>query len=87
MIDRYPQVKAILCGHIHQDLDRTYHGVRVLATPSTCIQFMPDSDDFALDHNNPGWRYLELTKDGRIITSVHRISGDQFKPKLDAEGY
>ena len=87
VIDRYPQVKAVLCGHIHQDLDRIYHGVRVLATPSTCIQFMPDSDDFALDHNNPGWRYLELTNNGQVITNVDRIHGDKFKPKLDAAGY
>ncbi|WP_043128833.1 3',5'-cyclic-AMP phosphodiesterase [Photobacterium leiognathi] len=87
VVEKHPQVKAILCGHIHQELDRMYRGVRVLATPSTCIQFLPDSDDFALDQENPGWRYLELTPKGDVITHVHRLEGDQFKPTFDAAGY
>lgn len=87
VIEQYTQVKAVLCGHIHQALDRIYRGVKVLATPSTCIQFLPDSDDFALDQKNPGWRYLTLTAQGEIFTQVHRIDGEQFKPNFDSEGY
>ncbi|MEJ2765753.1 3',5'-cyclic-AMP phosphodiesterase [Photobacterium sp. MCCC 1A19761] len=87
VVDKYPQVKAILCGHIHQELDRLCRGVRVLATPSTCIQFLPDSHDFALDPQNPGWRYLELTNQGEVITQVSRIAGEQFQPQFDAGGY
>ncbi|WP_407676586.1 3',5'-cyclic-AMP phosphodiesterase [Photobacterium obscurum] len=87
VVDKYPRVKAVLCGHIHQELDRLYHGVRVLATPSTCIQFQPDSSDFALDRQNPGWRYLELTNDGQVLTSVSRLKGEHFSPQFDAGGY
>ncbi|PSW15094.1 3',5'-cyclic-AMP phosphodiesterase [Photobacterium sanctipauli] len=87
VVDKYPQVKAILCGHIHQELDRIYHGVRVLATPSTCIQFQPDSHDFALDRQNPGWRMLELTAQGQLLTQVYRIEGSQFTPQFDSAGY
>ncbi|MGF1714894.1 3',5'-cyclic-AMP phosphodiesterase [Photobacterium chitinilyticum] len=87
VVDKYPQVKAILCGHIHQELDRIHHGVRVLATPSTCIQFQPDSNDFALDKLNPGWRYLELMGDGRVLTSISRLQGRCFTPQFDAGGY
>lgn len=87
VVDRYPQVQAILCGHIHQELDRLCRGVRVLATPSTCIQFLPDSHDFALDPQNPGWRYLELKSDGEVITQVSRLEGHHFQPQFDAGGY
>lgn len=68
-------------------MDRIHRGVRVLATPSTCIQFLPDSDDFALDQVTPGWRYLELTATGDIITQVERLEGDVFQPTFDSAGY
>ncbi|MGF1725221.1 3',5'-cyclic-AMP phosphodiesterase [Photobacterium nomapromontoriensis] len=87
VVARYPQVRAVLCGHIHQELDHQYQGVRVLATPSTCIQFQPDSHDFALDQNGPGWRYLELTPSGEIKTQVSRLEGHDFTPRFDAAGY
>ncbi|MCG3865011.1 MULTISPECIES: 3',5'-cyclic-AMP phosphodiesterase [unclassified Photobacterium] len=87
VIDKHTQVNAILCGHIHQELDRIHRGVRVLATPSTCIQFLPDSDDFALDQETPGWRYLELTAAGDIITHVERLEGNVFQPTFDSAGY
>ncbi len=87
VLARHPQVKAVLCGHIHQELDCLYQGVRVMATPSTCIQFQPDSHDFALDNNNPGWRILELLADGQIDTQVYRLTGRQFTPQFDAAGY
>ncbi|KDM92440.1 3',5'-cyclic-AMP phosphodiesterase [Photobacterium galatheae] len=87
VISRYPQVKAVLCGHIHQELDVLHQGVRVLATPSTCIQFMPDSHDFALDQSNPGWRWLALRPTGEIDTQVERVRKRSFSPQFDAAGY
>ncbi|MDX1303406.1 3',5'-cyclic-AMP phosphodiesterase [Photobacterium sp.] len=87
VIGKYPKVSTILCGHIHQELDLTYRGVRVLATPSTCIQFLPDSSDFALDKITPGWRHLELTRDGQLHTAVSRLQGSGFTPDFEAVGY
>ncbi|WP_330960448.1 3',5'-cyclic-AMP phosphodiesterase [Photobacterium sp. 53610] len=87
VISRFPQVKAVLCGHIHQELDVLHQGVRVLATPSTCIQFMPDSHDFALDQLNPGWRWLALMPTGEIDTRIERVRKRSFSPQFDAAGY
>ncbi|UTM56896.1 3',5'-cyclic-AMP phosphodiesterase [Photobacterium sp. CCB-ST2H9] len=87
VISRFPQVKAVLCGHIHQELDVLHQGVRVLATPSTCIQFMPDSHDFALDQSNPGWRWLALMPTGEIDTRIERVRKRSFSPQFDAAGY
>jgi len=75
LIDRFPQVRAVLCGHIHQALDTMHGNVRILGTPSTCMQFMPLQDDFRLDGVSPGYRWLELLPDGTIHTAVERIAG------------
>jgi len=73
IIDRHPQVRGILWGHVHQELDRMYKGIKMMASPSTCIQFLPMSDEFAVDPIPPGYRWLELHPDGRIVTGIRRI--------------
>jgi Icc protein len=70
IIDASPQVRAVVCGHVHQASDRERNGVRFLSTPSTCAQFLPGSTFFALDERPPGLRWLELHPDGRIDTEV-----------------
>lgn len=61
----YPRAKYLLCGHIHQELDLNWNGRRLLATPSTCVQFKPHCSNFTLDTISPGWRTLELLLTGR----------------------
>lgn len=87
IIDRYPQTRALLWGHIHQEIDQPRGGLRLLATPSTCIQFKPRSDDFALDDLPPGYRWLRLLADGEIETAVSRVEGYAFKPDFSSDGY
>lgn len=83
----YPNVKAILHGHIHQEVDGQWQGIRVLATPSTCIQFKPNCNAFTLDLLPAGWRELNLYPDGRIETYVKRLENHDFLPNLSAKGY
>jgi len=73
VIDRYPQVKLVLFGHIHQEFDNWRHKVRYLGTPSTCVQFKPRSTNFALDQLKPGFRLLYLYPDGNYSTQVERV--------------
>ncbi|MFD2176377.1 3',5'-cyclic-AMP phosphodiesterase [Veronia pacifica] len=80
-------VRAVVCGHIHQSLDKMHQDVRVLASPSTCIQFKPNSDDFAIDNLNPGWQWLELLPDGQLVSKVERLTGIDFKPDMGSSGY
>lgn len=71
----HPQVRAIVCGHIHQALDMTVHGVRVLAVPSTCRQFLPHCESPTLDAEaQPGFRRLRLFPTGRLETEVIRVA-------------
>ncbi|HSP00723.1 MAG TPA: 3',5'-cyclic-AMP phosphodiesterase [Thioalkalivibrio sp.] len=73
ILDRHPQVRGVLFGHIHQDFEATRRGVRLIGSPSTCLQFLPGSKDFALDALPPAWRQLTLHPDGRIETRVHYV--------------
>jgi 3',5'-cyclic-AMP phosphodiesterase len=74
LTDRHPNVRAIVWGHIHQSHDSRRKGVRLLGTPSTCVQFLPQSDLFAVDAAAPGYRRLTLRADGTIDTEVVRVA-------------
>ncbi|CAM2944250.1 3',5'-cyclic-AMP phosphodiesterase [Vibrio mytili] len=87
VVERFSNVKAVLCGHVHQNMDVLHNGVRVMATPSTCVQFKPNSDDFALDCKSPGWRELELHATGDITTNVSRLPDGLFQPDFSSNGY
>lgn len=87
VVERHSNVKALLCGHVHQDMDVEHYGVKVMATPSTCVQFKPNSNDFALDKTSPGWRELELHSDGTVTTQVKRLPNGVFQPDFNASGY
>lgn len=69
----YDNVRAVLCGHVHQTFDQEANGVRWLGTPSTCIQFAPGSAEFALDEQMPGYRWLHLYDEGQLDTGVSRV--------------
>jgi Icc protein len=70
IVDNSKRVRGIIWGHVHQASDRRRHGVRLMSTPSTCTQFLPNSDSFALDSRPPGYRWLNLMANGRIDTDV-----------------
>lgn len=73
LVNEFPRVRAVLCGHIHQELDVINRGVRLMGTPSTCYQFKPGSERFTLDEKPSGYRILNLFPDGHIETRVLRV--------------
>lgn len=87
IVTRFEKVRSILYGHIHQELDFLHDGVRCLCSPSTCIQFKPEVQDFALDVLNPGYRSLKLFEDGNIETEVHRVEGSTLEADYNSSGY
>lgn len=70
IVREHSNVRGVLWGHVHQSLDSFVQGVRFMSTPSTCAQFVPGSEDFAIDDRPPGYRVLELMPDGAIATEV-----------------
>ena len=73
VIDSHRHVRAVVWGHVHQVFDARRGNVRLFATPSTCAQFLPHSDRYAVDSRPPGYRHFELHDDGRIDTSVRWV--------------
>jgi len=86
-VARHPSIHALIWGHVHQTFERRVGGVALLATPSTCVQFLPKSDNFALDRLPPGYRWLDLYPDGRIDTGVSRIDAYPEPLRLSHAGY
>jgi Icc protein len=70
VIDRHDNVRGIAWGHVHQASDHERNGVTLFITPSTCAQFLPNSDVFKMDTRPPGYRWLNLMPDGSIETEV-----------------
>lgn len=87
MLTPYGERSLIISGHVHQESDSVVSGVRMLTTPSTCVQFAPKSADFALDDLPPGYRSLRLNADGSVQTEVVRVSDENNRPLLGSSGY
>lgn len=71
---QHDNIRGLVFGHAHQPLDTTLDGTRLLCTPSTCRQFRPGSDSFAVDDEPPAYRRLELEADGGIRSEVIRVN-------------
>jgi Icc protein len=70
VLDAHAQVRAIVWGHVHQCFDARRRGVRLLATPSTSAQFLPQADNFTVDARPPAYRRFTLHEDGTLDTEV-----------------
>jgi Icc protein len=60
LISRSPQVRAISCGHVHQESVGTLGRSVVLTVPSTGVQFKPLSSTIRVDSIAPGFRIFSL---------------------------
>lgn len=80
-------IKAIFTGHVHQQVETLFAGVPLLTTPSTCFQFAPGQDDFGLDSLPPGYRRIQLYRDGSFDSQV--IYLDDYPESVDVgiQGY
>lgn len=76
------RLRAIVFGHAHQEVTGHCAKVPVYGTPSTCFQFKPGSQQFALDDEHPGYRWLELAEDGGLATEVRRVTTFAIEPVL-----
>jgi len=87
ILRQYESVRAVVYGHIHQTLDLEHEGIKFFCTPSTCIQFKPHVEDFALDLLSPAYRWFDLNPDGSIYTQVERLQNYDIQVDKDADGY
>lgn len=76
LLERHRQVRVLVSGHAHQAWQARRGTLLLCGTPSTCFQFLPGAEDFALDDQPPGWRRLRLFPDGHVVTRVERLTGN-----------
>lgn len=87
VLAKHQQVKAVICGHVHQDSLNLWQHIQFLSTPATSVQFKPKSHDFALDAQAPGYRCLYLKANGEFTTEVHRLNNFEQHINNDISGY
>lgn len=87
LLERFPQARALLWGHVHQTFDQMRGSLRLLASPSTCVQFEPGSVDFKVGEQAPGYRWLRLHADGTLETGVSRVDDFAFAVDYGGTGY
>ena len=73
VVEKFSTVRCAIFGHLHQEIDIEHKGIRLLCSPSTCTQFVPNAKNFKLDSIHPGYRRLLLYEDGVIDTKVIRL--------------
>jgi Icc protein len=70
MLTRYKRVKLVLSGHAHQPLNALISGITILGTPSTCYQFKPNSNNFAITNKPACYRWVSLSPNGDIASKI-----------------
>lgn len=86
IVERHSQVRLVLFGHVHQEVNARWGDTHLYGCPSTCFQFAPGSEEFRVDNADPGYRRVVLEDDGGIETSLHRVSASPVAD-LEADGY
>lgn len=87
LIEKHKQVKCVLWGHVHQRFHEKHKGIDWIATPSSCVQFKPRSQEFSAGDEAPGYRYLYLYSNGCVETVLHRIDTLEYTVDYAIKGY
>jgi Icc protein len=69
-------VRGVIFGHVHQQIDQIQHGIRCIGSPSTCVQFAPNTLTFTPDSLPPAYRWLDLHDDGSLKTNIHFVEDE-----------
>lgn len=73
VLQNFPQVKAVTCGHVHQEIYAEIDQIKLFSAPASCFQFTPKSIDFSIDDTAPGYRIFELHANGSLKSECHRL--------------
>ena len=83
----YPQVKAVTCGHVHQQITQTIANIAYFSAPATCFEFRPHSAEFGVTDTPPGYRVFELNPDGTLQSACYTLSEPLRGLTLQAHAY
>jgi Icc protein len=73
VLQAYPEVRWVICGHVHTDQVMQRDGMTVLTTPSTCVQLSKVSQTPKIFPGPPGFRLIQV-KGLALSTSVFSLT-------------
>jgi 3',5'-cyclic AMP phosphodiesterase CpdA len=75
VLKQYPEVRGIVCGHVHLDQMIQRDGLTMLTTPATCFQISKLSQTRKILPGPPGFRLIHI-KAGELSTRVFHLPAD-----------
>jgi len=87
VIRNNPNIQGVIHGHVHQNHEDSIANTPIYSAPSTCFQFKPLSEEFAVDNIAPGYRWLHLQENGSIKTDVIRLDKAPDNLEKNSAGY
>jgi len=75
VLRQYPEVRWMICGHVHLDQEIQRDGLTMLTTPATCFQVSKVSQTRKTLPGPPGFRVVRLTGD-EFSTRVLHLHGE-----------
>lgn len=78
VLQRHPQVRAVLFGHVHQPRIWGYRGVVFASVPALAFQFSPTEQETNGRHitrETPGFRVIRARGGGRFESALHYLDG------------
>jgi Icc protein len=73
-LDEHPQVRWLICGHVHLDQAIQRGGLTMLSTPSTCVQLSKTSQTGKMLPGPPAFRVVDVAG-ARLSTRVLHLNG------------
>jgi Icc protein len=70
LISARPRVRAVISGHVHQEVSGSIGGAPVHTTPAVGPQFRPRTASLEIDPGPPAYRIVELHPAGTWSTTV-----------------
>ena len=74
LLQMYPAVRWVICGHVHTDQVMQRDGITVMTTPSTCVQLSKVSQTPKILPGPPGFRLVQV-KGLALSTRVFYLHG------------
>lgn len=74
LLQTYPAVRWVICGHVHTDQVMQRDGLTVMTTPSTCVQLSKVSQTPKILPGPPGFRLVQV-KGLALSTRVFSLHG------------
>jgi len=73
----YPNVKNIICGHVHGDYSLIHHNVTLESSPATCLQWSKGATKLLVDPRI-GFKFHEV-KSSKIISTAYLYGNSYVK--------